>query len=53
MWPLKKNYKHMNQMFKNIGCCIAVFALFNQCTTGGKQEHTSTRLVVLTFKIEL
>lgn len=38
-------------MFKNIGCCIAVFVLFNQCTTGGKQEHTSNRLMVLTFNI--
>lgn len=42
----------MNQIFKNIGYCIAVFALFNQCKTGGKQEHTSNRIVVLTFKIE-
>ena len=38
-------------MFKSKGCCIAVFALFNQCTRSGKQEHTSNRLIVPTFNI--
>lgn len=41
----------MNQIFKNICYCIAVFAMFSQCTTESKQALASNRLSVLTFNI--